>query len=341
MINFHFETFFLHYIDMQYNTQYVRQNDTFKKVSHFVSFSDWQTYDIDRVSHSQVGHSHEQLLSINLFCSKKACTALPTGHTKMIIMKSLHYGVLVCCLSLLPLATLGEEGKITTPSRSLIETTQSGGWNFALDYTFRNRDLSIADSERILKEQQLAAYCGYELFDFLNLQAGAGWVRPQLNGVPGKSGFALLGNATASLAEYIIEKSPVLGKQQSLGLLVSGRYIGTQSEIDDTTKTTVIAEDQDFKWHEFQVIPMVRYYLNLEGPENWAPYDPTGYDVQAGVIYDDARGDLGASRFAAQRKGGLYLGLDMRFTKGWVFTFNGSFYSSSDLTMAIGSAYYF
>jgi hypothetical protein len=236
----------------------------------------------------------------------------------------------------LPTAWAGTEGKITSPSGALLSTTEAQKWNFGVDYLFAQRDIEIVSATRFMESQQLMARFGYEVFPFLNLQVGAGWCQAQLDERKGDSGVALSAAATASLAEYIIDSSPVLGKKQSVAILFTARYLQSQSGFDEGEEG-----DKDFAWHEVQLLPAVRYFINLEGPENWQGYDPTGVAATFGPLVSDLRGEFGTDTLEGERNTGLLLGFDMRFFQGWVFNFTGMFYDSNDRSLSIGAGYYF
>jgi hypothetical protein len=227
-----------------------------------------------------------------------------------------------------------EPAHITTPDQSALETVQAEGWSFGVYLQSDKRGMQIQETDSLLEGEHVMARLGYKILPFLNAYLDAGWFQAQLGEDKGSGGASMAVGVSASLAEYVIDDSPVLGRKQTFAFLVSAQAEQSRSSLRDSG---------DLTWREYQIIPSVRYLKNMDDSGNWRPYQPTGVAMQGGIIFSRQDGDLDGGSIESKRNAGLglFLGLDMRMAQGWIMTINGFFYSANDHTLSAGTCFYF
>jgi len=227
-----------------------------------------------------------------------------------------------------------EQSHITTPDQSVLETVQAEGLSFGVYLQSDNREIQIQGADRLLEGEHVMARLGYKVLPFLNTYLDAGWFQAQLGEDKGSGGSSMAIGFSASLAEYVIDESPILGRKQTFAFLVSAKAEQSKSSLRD---------GGDLTWREYRIIPAVRYLKNMDDSGNWRPYQPTGVAMQGGVIFSRQDGDLDGGSIESKRNAGLgfFLGLDMRMAQGWIMTIDGFFYSANDRTLCAGTCFYF
>jgi hypothetical protein len=232
----------------------------------------------------------------------------------------------------LPGLAWGASPHITAPDNSALTTVEAEGWNFGVYFESDQRDVQVLGGDKLMESQSVMARVGYKVLPFLQVYVDGGWSQAQLDEDTGSGSASFGAGASASLAEYVIKSSPVLGKKETFAILLSGHVSQSESSL---------AHDGDLKWREYQLVPAVRYLVNLEGPENWHGYQPTGVALKTGVIFTTLDGDIGGDNLDGKRDAGFYLGVDMRMAEGWVLALDTALYGANDRTLRAGAGFYF
>jgi hypothetical protein len=240
--------------------------------------------------------------------------------------------ILALLCATLPGLVRAEPLHITAPDEAALTTIQGSDWNFGVYFQSDNREIRFQDADVLMEGQHAMARVGYKVLPFLQIYVDGGWYQGQLDEERGSGGSTLAAGASASLAEYVIKASPVLGRQQTFTLLVSGDMSQSQSSVSDRG---------DLTWHEYRLMPTVRYLRNLEGPDNWHPYQPTGVALQGGPVFTRLDGDVNGESLEGKQDIGFFLGLDMRMGGGWNLNFNSAWYGANDRTLRLGAGFYF
>ena len=198
-----------------------------------------------------------------------------------------------------------------------------------MNYTRQERELKATDQVLDLKGWHTLGYVGFRPLDWLTFDAGIGATKASIADDDGEAGLDWMVQARANFLDYVMQSSPVFGKQQSvtLGALLS--YQRSESN----------PSDQDFHWNETVFSPIVTYAVNLRGPGNWQPYEPLAASIKAGLVLSGIDGKLGDQDLSENRNFGFTLGADLQFNSGFVLGMDMVRYGESDWSFTASLSY--
>ena len=221
------------------------------------------------------------------------------------------------------------EPKAGSPADSALEAVTPEGWNVGAGYSLERRSLLLGGAVHDFSDWRSTVWLGYKPVRWLAVEAGAGASRGKLDGDKGELGLDWLARVRFNLAEYVIERSPVLGKQQSVRL--GGVLSYEASESNDATA--------DFAWRELLASPTVSYNVNLRGPGNWHPYDAVATGLRLGLLFSRIEGERGADDLQENRNFGLSAGAYLQFSGGSVLDVDLRTYGSDDQVLVFALTY--
>ncbi|MBN1673031.1 MAG: hypothetical protein JXR37_18440 [Kiritimatiellae bacterium] len=238
---------------------------------------------------------------------------------------------LVLCCFLIPLAGRAQSSLISAPARSAVETGRAAGWTFEARFQSDSRELKAGNTVVDLGMARLVARAGVDILPYLQLAVDAGWNRAELDGEEGEGGLLLGAGLRMNVYEYVIEASPVLGRKQTIKLGAAATYARGESNFGAT----------DFDWAAVTVAPWIAYTRNVEGPDNWRPYAPSGVAVYGGLVWASIDADYGDVGLDENRNFALLLGGDMRMYSDVSFNLEVQFFTEGDVSSSVAIGYHF
>lgn len=222
---------------------------------------------------------------------------------------------------LFTVSTFAEE-TFPTPDQAMISLYRPAGWSVGTGLEIARRELErTSDAESIkLDLQSVTAGIGATVLPFLQVRAEAGAVQAEALEEDGDGGPVWGLSATAYPLEFVIDRSPELGRTRVLGIDVTVAYRSHESNF----------EDEDFEWSELQITPMLRYSSNLQGNALRQSYEPDGISAGIGLAFSSIDADLGPDELEEKESFGLALSADFHWRSGWATRLEGILYGGSD-----------
>lgn len=223
------------------------------------------------------------------------------------------------------------EPALSVPAEPLVSLQSPAGWSLGARWQGDSREFDVGDEALDMDMNHALAQVGYSVLPSLHLRGELGWARAEQDFEDGEGGLEWAVGAVANLVEFVLESSPVVGKQQTIGLGFELFYREVESNFDEA----------DFEYGEVTAAPVFTYARNRRGDVVWRPYQPEGVLVQAGVQFSSIDGDYGDEGVAENRDFGFLAGAGMQWENGWVTQFRAVLYGAHDRSLGLGVAYNF
>ncbi len=246
-------------------------------------------------------------------------------------------------------------------SDALVSLEARSGWNMGARLQFDRRRLTTNGGELDLDVMQGFFRAGVRIAPFLHIWGEAGAARTDhslfISGEPaagdpavrsrleldGGTGFAWGIGAGASVFEYVIRRSPVVGRKESIAVEIDAIYRVAESDFDVETVDASAGPDGgsateniDLKWKDARIAALFVYRLNQAGDNLWRPYEPTGYALRSGPVFSRVTGDFGEDSVREKNDFGALFGFDVRWESGWMGRFDVTWFSGNDREIAVG-----
>jgi hypothetical protein len=215
-----------------------------------------------------------------------------------------------------------------SPSRSLLEVVKPGHWTVGAEFTFQQRELKHERTVLDMDAWHLMGLAAWEPFRWVSLEAAAGGCAANFENHDGEIGLNWQVRGRLNGPEYVIAKSPVFGKKQSVRLSGLASYEAAQSN-----------GREDFAWDEFRASPYATYAVDLRGPGNWHPYDPLAVSARAGLVYSEVHADWGATEARENHNFGLSGGVALQLAGGFVVDVGLLMLQKDKLSISLGITY--
>lgn len=261
----------------------------------------------------------------------------------------------VCVLLFSPSPGVAEPtGDMRPTTHSVIHLEQTSGWNLGARFQVDRRRLDVDGEELALDVRHAYFRLGARLLPFLHAWGEAGVAGADRQDADGSSGFAWGVGAGASLFDYVIRKSPVVGPQETISIEAEALYRVAESELpprriwvlDENAQgedryVERLAdpeqdEDIDLTWKDARIAALFVYRLNRMGDRIWRPYEPTGYAVRGGPVYARTTGDYGTKSVRERNDFGAQFGFDIRLDSGWMFRTDLTWFNGNDRELSLG-----
>ncbi len=186
-------------------------------------------------------------------------------------------------------------------------------WSLGAGYGRERREIRLGDEARRLEAWRAMALARYQALDWLAFEGGLGAGRGSLDGEDGEAGVVWQVGCRAGLAEWVLDRSPVLGRKRAVRVEALAWRRGTDSNRGEA----------EFGWNEWALEPRAVYGVNRQGPERWHPYEPEAVRVFAGAVLSRVDGKLGSQNIRENRSFGLSTGLELNLSKRWIIGLEG------------------
>lgn len=134
-----------------------------------------------------------------------------------------------------------------------------------------------------MDKSRIAAGISVDVLPFVGIFGEAGAVQAKLDNdnEEGSYGFTWAAGVDLNLFEFIISKSPVIGKKKWLQLRLLGRVEYDESNFDG----------MDFSWYDYKVIPSIIYNQNFKTKAAVSVTQPMAVEGRIGLIFSSIDGD--------------------------------------------------
>lgn len=207
-------------------------------------------------------------------------------------------------------------------SQPLVSIEGQRGWNTGVRLQWERRQWLIDELTQNVEARRLTGRLGVRVLPFLHVWGEAGVVEVERwDTNEKKTGFAWGVGGGASVFEYVINRSPVVGVKESVGIDVEALY-----RVSDVN----FGEERELKWKDARIQPMFVYRLNLRGEHTWRQYEPNGYVLRGGPVYARVTGEDAEESLRERNEFGALLGIDVRWLSGWMTRFEVTWFDGSD-----------
>lgn len=220
---------------------------------------------------------------------------------------------------------------LTVPSGTVLTLERPQGMSVGIVWIQQARELRSRGAALDLEAWHALAEVGVQPLPWLMIAAGVGATEATIDGDDGEAGLDWRIRAEASLAEYVIARSPVLGRKQFVRFGVRSAFQGSESN----------TPEYDMDWRELTFEPTVSYVANLRGPDRWHPYDPTGVSIRSSLLFSRIEGSRDGRSVRENQDFGFSVGASMQFVGGVTASLDVQSFQEGSYTVAAGLAYAF
>lgn len=230
------------------------------------------------------------------------------------------------------LAGSAQAQRMEPATEPVVAIESPGGLSAGLRAQWDRREFKVGEARPLsLDLTHIVARLGADLAPFAHAWVEAGMMQAEGIADEGEAGLEWAVGGDLNALEYVIRKSPVVGKREWLGLNLAASYRQQESNFDE----------RDLRWNEIRLLPYLKYGQNLAGEDGWRPYHPDGMLLRLGLAMVRADGEYGSKDLEENRNFGALFGVDLRWHSGWVTRLDVLLFGSEEREVSLGISRFF